>query len=123
MKKMAILALAALFMTGCASKYSILMQYHNQCDAANPDPEAYVGYVDCMNSMISLDSKVSRGSGTLTIMGYANQLKLQVQEHKMTGIDARKELQNKFSRIKFNYSLPQQQATPSAPVADAPAAM
>ncbi|SQI44021.1 Uncharacterised protein [Leminorella richardii] len=123
MKKMAILALTVLSIAGCASKYSILTQYHNQCDAANPDPEAYVGYVNCMNTMVSLDPKISRGSGTINIMAYANQLRLQVQEHKMTGTDARKELQNKYSRIKFIYSLPQQQDTPLAPsTQDAPLA-
>lgn len=107
MKKISLLVLSVLLMAGCASKYSILMKYHDSCDATNQAPDDYVAYVDCMNALVNSDAKVSQGSGTIKIMGTANDYKNQVIAGKMTSQDARTALQAKYPRFVFKYSNPQ----------------
>ncbi|WP_159567188.1 hypothetical protein [Budvicia diplopodorum] len=121
MKKISLLVLAALLMAGCSSKTSILKDYHNSCDAMNQAPDAYVAYVDCMNALVSADTKVSRGNGTINIMATANQYKQQVLARKMTSQDARASLQTKYPRFVFKYVILQPSSS-TAPVATADAA-
>jgi hypothetical protein len=101
MKKLSLLALIVLAAAGCASKSSILHKYHMQCDGMNPAPTAFVGYVDCMNALLTSDHKVSRGSGTIKVMATANQFKLQVLENKMTSQEARAAFQEKYKKFTF----------------------
>ncbi|AWH88358.1 hypothetical protein [Limnobaculum parvum] len=101
MKKLSLLALIVLAVAGCASKYSILTKYHMRCDEMNPTADAFVGYVDCMNSLVNADDKVSQGNGTIKIMATANQYKVQVLEKKMTSKAAKQAFQNKYQKFTF----------------------
>lgn len=101
MKKLSLLALIVLAVAGCASKYSILTKYHMRCDTVNPSADAFVGYVDCMNSLVDADDKVSQGSGTINIMATANKYKVQVLEKKMTSKEAKQAFQNQYKRFNF----------------------
>ncbi|AKJ43515.1 hypothetical protein [Pragia fontium] len=107
MKKMSILVLVVLAVAGCASKYSIMTKYHKQCDAQNPEANAYVGYVDCMNALLAADHKVSQGSGAINIMATANKYKQQVIDGKMTGKEAKLAFQNQYKRFIFNFGNPE----------------
>lgn len=106
MEKVFFLVLVVSLTAGCAFKYPTLTKYHDMSDQNNADLGDFIGYVNCMNTEVNADSKVSKGSGIINIIVTANQFEYKVLTGTMTSQQVRNEFHSRYLRFVFKYATP-----------------
>lgn len=59
MKKILVIAFAAMALAGCATKGTRIMNIQAKCDAVSPEPQDFYNFVTCMKSGIAQDESLA----------------------------------------------------------------
>lgn len=76
------------FLSGCAMKKVRFVNYHNKCEAINPEQQDFVSYVNCINSALNSDPVTKETAGATKYLTLANRYKDRVIKNEMSTKDA-----------------------------------
>ncbi|WP_420283227.1 hypothetical protein [Serratia liquefaciens] len=95
----AIVCVTIFSVSGCAMKKVRFVNYHNKCEALNPEPQDFISYVDCMNNTINGDLVTKETVGATKYLTLANRYKNRVISGEMKKEDAKIKLNGVYTDL------------------------
>ena len=92
MKKILVIAFAAMALAGCATKGTRIMNIQAKCDAVSPEPQDFYNFVTCMKSGIAQDESLASTPVVIKYVTMADRLSARAKAGDISLAEAQWEL-------------------------------